>query len=94
MNEVRNDLHTERRVEPRAKLGSADKARQARRVSQAVSVAYHTARGLSELMAMVVRDVEFLPLEEREAVRRANVAALDAFTRLNSIIVDDGNTES
>ncbi len=74
-------------------LGSAEKAKQARRVTQAVSVAYHAARGLSELMSMIVRDVELLPLNEREAVRRANVAALDAFSRLNSIIIDEGNVE-
>lgn len=74
-------------------LGSADKAKQARRVTQAVSVAYNAARGLSELMAMIVRDVDLLPVNEREAVRRANIAALDAFSRLNSIIIDEGNVE-
>ncbi len=74
-------------------LGSAEKAKQARRVTQAVSVAYHQSRGLSELMSMIVRDVELLPVNEREAVRRASQHALDAFSRLNSIIIDEGNVE-
>ena len=72
-------------------LGSAEKARRALRVSQAVSVAYHQARALSELMSMIVRDIESLPVDEREAVRRANGYALDAYSRLNSIIIDEGN---
>ncbi len=74
-------------------LGSAEKAKQARRVTQAVSVAYHQARALSELMAMIVRDVEALPVNEREVVRRANVSALDTFSRLNTIIIDEGNID-
>lgn len=61
------------------------------RVSQAVSVAYHQAHALSELMAMIVRDIDSLPLNEREAVRRANVSSLEAFLKLNSIIIDEGN---
>lgn len=77
----------------RAGLTSAEQARRGRRVSQAVSVAYHQARGLSELMTMIVKDVDALPVHEREAVRRANVLAFDAFTRLNSIIIDAGNVK-
>ena len=40
---------------------------------------------------MIVRDIESLPVDEREAVRRANGYALDAYSRLNSIIIDEGN---
>lgn len=65
-----------------------------RRASQTVTVAYNSARALSEAMYMLTRDLALLPESEHEAIKRAQGAAYEALLSLSSIVVDTGNTES
>jgi hypothetical protein len=67
------------------------KARMGRKTSAELAVAYHLAKGLSELMATIMHTRDSLPVSEQQAVGDAAQAALEAYGILDSLIIDSGN---